>query len=104
MIINEIMFLNNVLNLIQKISFCFFETCMITVTHAVCANRAPLQTNTVTLTLYAKSDKYMQKRNIRDKRFTQSLNSILLYLPFSLPFKVKEARFRYIALSHFSLD
>lgn len=26
-----------------------------------------------------------------------------MYLPFSLSFKVKEARFRYIALSHFSL-
>lgn len=27
-----------------------------------------------------------------------------MHLPFSLPFKVKEARFRYIALPHFSLD
>lgn len=39
-----------------------------------------------------------------DKPFIQSLNTILIYLPFSLPFKVKEARFRYIALSHFSLE
>lgn len=42
--------------------------------------------------------------NIVDKPFIQSLNTILIYLPFSLPFKVKEARFRYIALSHFSLE
>lgn len=39
-----------------------------------------------------------------DKPFIQSLNMILIYLPFSLPFKVKEARFRYIAFSHFSLE